>query len=514
MVVSLPNSSSASNTSIDASIITTKSTIKMEKGTTSASTDLSFSPSITNNKNIQVSCSTTTASTSPPPSPTSIGSTTNTTLSTAKTNHSRKKKPDSKKVETYEVNYRSKTVTSLFISIENCNWKEASNNCTNFSSHVRTWVSSTGTDDPTSWCVWRRLPIHEACRRQPPLSFVEQLLHEFPESACEKTQFGELPIHLACGCAASSDILNLLLVYNPLGALVRDNGGRTPLDILKSSSSKPNKATSEAFIACQETLVQHNANHAYKVERHTLKHTKQLHSLNKKSLRDLKEKDDAYLLQAKKLSSYKRQISELVDTMRECEVKIMDKNKAESKLMDRIFQLEAENASIRTDNQTLKSTLRDSQADAEDKQDKIHRLSNVVQVLVSDLNTLVDEKDSLLQKSHDWETEAQLLLQKQQHMHVEMQTQREGVRSFTYKIAHGVDSILDSDDFIKQFNGSSILNDKKKIARDEKRREEREFPGVLTDLDKELLAKTAAANVVRSSSEDDDDDDYIIKEDF
>merc|ERR1712129_177786 len=104
-------------------------------------------------------------------------------------------------------------------------------------------------------------------------------LNIFPESAHEKTQFGELPIHLAAGCGAGNDILNLLIAFNPLAVLVRDNGGRTPLEIIKSSYPSDTSIlsnTTAAFLGCQSTLLSFNKRHQNKVEQIRGKHAKEI----------------------------------------------------------------------------------------------------------------------------------------------------------------------------------------------------------------------------------------------
>ena len=453
------------------------------------------------NSIIQASYSTATSSTvtSTPESPTkSLGSNTNTTLSSCATT-SKVKSKQQRQLETYEVNYRS-NVTSLFTNIENCNWDEVQNDCINYSSHIRTWVSSTGTNDPTSWCIWRRLPIHEACRRQPPIHVVQILLEHFPQSASEITQFGELPIHLACGCAASYDILNLLLVYNPQGVLVRDNGGRSPLDILKSSSSSDTTTKAiNAFVACQEIITQHNGNHAHAIQQIQKKHAKQMRSLQKKSVHELNDKDKSFATQNKKLSNYKKQISELIDTMQECEIKINSKNKVESKLMERIIQLENENGAIRQENQNYKQTVRNNQMVIEEKEDKIQQLSSNIQVLVNDLNAIVAEKEYVINTSKEWEKEAQALMKRQFDIHMEMTKQRENVQYASNKIKDNVNSILENDGIPIESSFNIIDNNKNRLdaTLDE---ESMEFPATLTEQDKAVLTKTAAENVMSSSS--------------
>jgi hypothetical protein len=71
----------------------------------------------------------------------------------------------------------------------------------------------------------------QACRRQAPAWLVAGLLKAYPDSVCQTTQFGELPIHLAVEMGTAPEVVNLLLVNYYEGIHVEDNGGRTAMTI-------------------------------------------------------------------------------------------------------------------------------------------------------------------------------------------------------------------------------------------------------------------------------------------
>jgi hypothetical protein len=122
--------------------------------------------------------------------------------------------------------------TPLFLLIEESNWHKALSYINRDA--CETWVQSTGTMATTfQWSLWRRLPLHEACRRQAPAWFISQLVRAYPEAAAQPTQFGELPLHLAVECGAPPEVVNLLLVAHWPGIAAKDQSGRTPLEILK-----------------------------------------------------------------------------------------------------------------------------------------------------------------------------------------------------------------------------------------------------------------------------------------
>jgi len=361
-----------------------------------------------------------------------------------------------------EVNYRT-NVTPLFTFIENCNWKEVSNQCKNNASHVRTWVYSTGTDDPNSWCVWRRLPLHEACRRQPPLFIIQDLLDQYPRACHEKTQFGELPLHLALGCGADADVINLLLVYNPWAVAVKDNGGRLPTEILKTGkdhddgedAKKRFQVIQTALRSLEETVQERNRDFSAKVEQIKQLNDRKISELNSKAAQSIKNREDAIAHLKKKLFTAKSQITELVRTMKECEQRIVDKNKAESNLMDRVFQLEQENASLRSENQDLKSKLRQMEAKCEAKQDKITTLGEIIHSLLDDIQQTSRHQDSILDSHAAMQKEAKIIMERQQNLNVEIFNRNEFVKSQVINVTKQLDGLLHTTQFSDALNSTA-----------------------------------------------------------
>jgi len=133
---------------------------------------------------------------------------------------------------TNEVLY-NQGATPLYTAIEETRWSDALELIEMVPEQARAWVRSTGTENTTfGWSLWKRLPIHEACRRQAPAWMIALLLRAYPESVAAVTQFGELPLHCAVECAATPEVVNLLLVSHYEGILTCDTSGRTPLQIV------------------------------------------------------------------------------------------------------------------------------------------------------------------------------------------------------------------------------------------------------------------------------------------
>lgn len=117
--------------------------------------------------------------------------------------------------------------TSLFLAVEARKWRDALEILENDTlSQAATWIYTEN---------WRRLPLHEACRRQAPTWIVAALIAAYPAAVAARTQFGELPLHLAVGCSATPEVVNLLLVSHWQGIGAVDQFGRKPCEILEES---------------------------------------------------------------------------------------------------------------------------------------------------------------------------------------------------------------------------------------------------------------------------------------
>jgi hypothetical protein len=155
-----------------------------------------------------------------------------------------------------QVNYHD-GATPLFLAIETTDWRLALSILEDSSDQARTWVASLGTVETTfNWALWRRLPIHEACRREAPAWLISALLAAFPESCKSATQFGELPLHLAVECGAPPEVVNLLVAAHWLGITAVDQSGRTPLEILNDTemlAMEDHKVVFDSLTRSQQT---------------------------------------------------------------------------------------------------------------------------------------------------------------------------------------------------------------------------------------------------------------------
>jgi hypothetical protein len=127
-----------------------------------------------------------------------------------------------------------KNVTSLYDAIGKSDWDKASHACRCNPIEAKTWVvrrdyeSREGADGEGN-ILWRFLPLHSACARRPPSSFVIDLLNAYPYAARAKDESGMYPIHYACGNRASKSVIEELVARFPRALHEADPQGMLPL---------------------------------------------------------------------------------------------------------------------------------------------------------------------------------------------------------------------------------------------------------------------------------------------
>ena len=109
---------------------------------------------------------------------------------------------------------------ALYDAIGKSDWDEATLACRRDPIEAQTWVRREES---------RFLPLHSACARQPPASFVFDLIEAYPEAVQAKDDSGMLPLHYACGNRASKSVIELLLSPYPHAAQETDPQGMLPL---------------------------------------------------------------------------------------------------------------------------------------------------------------------------------------------------------------------------------------------------------------------------------------------
>ena len=134
-----------------------------------------------------------------------------------------------------EEDYDQLQPNDLFKLLEDLQWKTAECTLKQFPSDAKQWTSMTDNDKP----MWRRLPIHQACIRQPTPAIISALLDCFPASAKEKDNYQRTALHCAIIHNADIDVIFLILDAYYDARYDKDFFGKTPRDYLSRNTELP-----------------------------------------------------------------------------------------------------------------------------------------------------------------------------------------------------------------------------------------------------------------------------------
>ncbi|VEU41867.1 unnamed protein product [Pseudo-nitzschia multistriata] len=127
----------------------------------------------------------------------------------------------------FEVDFHE-NITDLYNAITESNWEEAMRAVKKNPDEAKTWVVRKHEDDPTK-NMWRFLPIHSACARQPPAGLIKALLAAYPTGARSVDDQGMYALHYAAGNQASREVIRALLMAFPDAAKLTDPRGMLPI---------------------------------------------------------------------------------------------------------------------------------------------------------------------------------------------------------------------------------------------------------------------------------------------
>jgi hypothetical protein len=242
--------------------------------------------------------------------------------------------------------------TELFKCIEEGLWDRASKLLQSHSEQASIWVISTGTVDTTfNWSKWKRLPLHEAARRQPPTIFMTQLITAYPAAVKAVTQFGELPLHLAVECGASPGVVNLLAVSHWRGCHTTDQSGRTPLDVLQENDMLLDPIEHDAVVAAlqssaaayQEIVSEHSHELASMQDEHAMG----LQAVRQQHDEDLQEEQEKQEILLEEIASLQQELSLAQSVSAIQQVELQQLKQTERAWLDHVEHLQTESASWR-----------------------------------------------------------------------------------------------------------------------------------------------------------------------
>ena len=142
---------------------------------------------------------------------------------------------------TLEVDY-DKNLTELYQAITDQDWTLAASICKKDPIQAAIWVvrhysednnenqsASVMSPEQEPEIMWRFLPLHSACARQPPYNTLVALLNAYSDAAKCVDDQGMYALHYACGNQADESVVRLLLNTFIKAASIPDPRGMLPL---------------------------------------------------------------------------------------------------------------------------------------------------------------------------------------------------------------------------------------------------------------------------------------------
>jgi len=289
--------------------------------------------------------------------------------------------------------------TPLFQSLEEGAWEAALEIIRHQPEQAKIWVQSTGTVDTTfQWSLFKRLPLHEAVRRHAPLHVLVTLLRAHPPAVRAKTQFGELPLHLAVECGAAPVTVHLLATHHWRGCHETDQSGRTPLDILQEAELlDPDEqlAATECLRAAAATWREIQAEHQAELQRLRAQHAAGLQAVRQQHDDDLaveQQQQEKLLDQVLTLQQHLCRDKEAAQVLAQRLVRYKDEEVAWQRQTE---QLRAENSNYQQTMVAKDETIRNLQATVAAKEEEAVKLSGQIASLQAVLRELQEKHSAV-----------------------------------------------------------------------------------------------------------------------
>lgn len=297
----------------------------------------------------------------------------------------------------------SEGATPLFLALENSEWREALELLEQDPSQAATWVVSTGTQEsPGDWNLWKRLPLHEACRREAPAWMVSAVLSAHPTAVCQTTLFGELPLHVAVKCSASPAVVNLLLVSYWPAIVATDQTGRTPLQILHEAEVadiREQETVYESLVRAQHTWSVLHHDHAMDMKSQHEQHQRTIQDIQRQHHREMRQKEEAL----EQIQKYTDQLEERLKSSSQQESKLhaqldsMEEQGLVAKehvkdLQTRVLELAQAKQNEAQTVQNMKLSITRHQIEQETKDKQIKELQTSLQLLTAFQESLVKQR--------------------------------------------------------------------------------------------------------------------------
>jgi len=297
---------------------------------------------------------------------------------------------------------------------------------------ARIWINSSGTENTVfSWSVWRRLPLHEACRRQPPPVLIYALLAAYPESTNAESHFGELPLHAAVRCGACAEVVNCLLAAYPSAVFARDNSGCTPLDILNGTGKMmDHDAVIAALTRTISVLTKEEEERNAKIQsmKEDFELVKQQQKKEYERMVDIKKGEIGAL--QRELQQEKLATSNLAKKVIQTEKVVELKSTLEARYQERLKKCEEDIKTLKNLNAMRKAKIKEMEGATANDKKSIEVLNSRVEQLQAQFTAVVDEEETFVATTvARAEAQMKILMEAQLSFIQEHDKQKEQLRS-------------------------------------------------------------------------------------
>lgn len=286
----------------------------------------------------------------------------------------------------------------LRITTPYLNNNNSTNRVNQYPEEARVWINSSGTENTVfSWSVWRRLPLHEACRRQPPPVLVYALLTAFPQSTSAESHFGELPLHAAVRCGACAEVVNCLLAAYPAAVFARDNSGCTPLDILNGTGKMmDHDAVVAALTRTIAVLTKEEQEWQMKIKSMEKEFEANKEQKRREYDRMVEAKNQEIEDLRRELEQEKLATSNLAKKVIQTEKVVELKSSLETRYQDRVKKCEEDIKTLKTSNAQRKAKIKEMESVTITDKTNINELNARVQQLQAQITAVCDEEETFV----------------------------------------------------------------------------------------------------------------------
>lgn len=296
--------------------------------------------------------------------------------------------------------FHSDGATELFLALEDTNWCKALDVIQSKPEEAKIWVISTGTvESPFDWSLWRRLPLHEACRRQAPAWLVAALISAYPEATEQTTQFGKLPLHVAVESGSPPEVVNLLVITFWHGITATDQSGRTPVEMLQESemlATEDHKVMFESLERSQQTYQSMLQKHADEIKCIQERHAAGLGAIRQQHDEDLQQEQEQHEKLLAEVEGLSHAVEQAKIKERQHEEHIQELSQVSTSQKVTMSQMDEQLKAITASDTQKSSVIFSLKQSLAQKDERITILQSQVQELQGDLQRLASWQQDVL----------------------------------------------------------------------------------------------------------------------